>query len=696
MEKEKINVCTKNQQHFINSPEIKENTHKEKTIINVCSKSLHIPFKSEKNSSYILPPSNDISKVNNAFLSPKKENLTNFKINEKEEFFIELENDEFDEDNDFSNKSVYVASKGFAGKGYYRAVNEVYRRIRDENRESEDFDDESFITDIMKSLNVEQKLIKANISLREHRREEKKKFIKQYGKIIVELLTPQIGVVDANEIGNKYGVSHTTVYKIIKYLENKYKIKVQLPNTQPTIEKNPLLLSHPTYILIETIKRKIDEYLGKIISHQFLARVILKRPEDFIAKKYSLIRSGEQGTISDDVFFGIKSRIIKYYNQKSLKVPDIINKAFENYKTYLVQHRYIPPVSVTPELSQNITYKFLITIKSELENYLDRKITNREYSKTFLGRHPQFIEDKFGKIRRERYLGYLMKDLFADIKDRIFTFFTHEKAPISEILNDAFDNYEDYLILARNIRSNEISQKFHPHLISDYFRKIDTKEKAYWLGFMFADGYVILRLKRNNSKTIGMTLSIKDELTLNSFIKTLGLNISYKNYFENKKFDENGVLKIFKYCRINWNHQEMANDLIDNGVVPNKSKIIRLAKLDNDELYLAFLLGYFDGDGQQGTSTIYSGSKKFLEEIKHKFNIKHEISESYRTEYVKPLTGEIIKKDTYLYRLTLGSDLFNRMLTNYKKSMPRKRVSFTKPRIYKEDYTTKEELMKLV
>ena len=289
-----------------------------------------------------------------------------------------------------------------------------------------------------------------------------------------------------------------------------------------------------------------------------------------------------------------------------------------------------------------------------------------------------------------------MKDLFAHIKDRIFTFFTDEKAPISDILNEAFDNYEDYLILARYIRSNEISQKFHPHLISDYFREIDTKEIAYWLGFMFADGYVILRIARNNSKTIGMTLSIKDEKTLNLFIKTLGLNISYKNYFENKKFDENGVVKIFKYCRINWNHQEMADDLINYGVIPNKSKIIRLPKLDNDELYLAFLLGYFDGNGQQGSSIIYSGSRKFLEDIKYKFNIRHEIGESHRTEYVKPLTGEIIKKDTYVYRLNLGSDLFNRMLTNYKKSMPRKRVSFTKPRIYKEDYTTKEELRKLV
>ena len=239
-------------------------------------------------------------------------------------------------------------------------------------------------------------------------------------------------------------------------------------------------------------------------------------------------------------------------------------------------------------------------------------------------------------------------------------------------------------------------KKFHPHLKSDFFEKINTKEKAYWLGFMIADGFVTIRANRNNIKTIGMVLSIKDESSINSLISTLGLNISFKNYYEIERLDKNKVKKIFRYCRINWNNQKMANDLIYHGVVPNKSKIIRLPELDNRKLYLAFLLGYFDGDGQQGTTLIYSGSKKFLEDFKYKFKIKHRIGEDHRTEYINPISKKIIKKNTYVYGLSSDSDLFNQMLDNYTESMERKRFFFVKPQKYKEDYITREKLQKLV
>ena len=43
----------------------------------------------------------------------------------------------------------------------------------------------------------------------------------------------------------------------------------------------------------------------------------------------------------------------------------------------------------------------------------------------------------------------------------------------------------------------------------NYFEKIDTAEKAYWLGFMYTDGYIQNKRKNSNMK-IGIALSQSD------------------------------------------------------------------------------------------------------------------------------------------------------------------------------------------
>ena len=50
----------------------------------------------------------------------------------------------------------------------------------------------------------------------------------------------------------------------------------------------------------------------------------------------------------------------------------------------------------------------------------------------------------------------------------------------------------------------------------DYFKSIDSIEKAYWLGFIFADGYI------NRAETMfRFCLSVKDEDQLNRFIEVI-------------------------------------------------------------------------------------------------------------------------------------------------------------------------------
>lgn len=55
----------------------------------------------------------------------------------------------------------------------------------------------------------------------------------------------------------------------------------------------------------------------------------------------------------------------------------------------------------------------------------------------------------------------------------------------------------------------------------DYFNEIDSEEKAYWLGFMFADGYICNHENRYGEDSFGITLHAKDVDTLEKFKRSI-------------------------------------------------------------------------------------------------------------------------------------------------------------------------------
>jgi hypothetical protein len=121
-----------------------------------------------------------------------------------------------------------------------------------------------------------------------------------------------------------------------------------------------------------------------------------------------------------------------------------------------------------------------------------------------------------------------------------------------------------------------------------YFDKIDTQNKAYILGFIYADGC----LSKNKSEVI-IKLHHKDENILNIFkyemksehpIKRI---TSYKNHQSSFRFSSK---KIYKR-------------LSDIGLTPAKTFTIKFPQIDKD-FTRHFIRGYFDGDG-----CLYKGGK---------------------------------------------------------------------------------------
>jgi hypothetical protein len=152
----------------------------------------------------------------------------------------------------------------------------------------------------------------------------------------------------------------------------------------------------------------------------------------------------------------------------------------------------------------------------------------------------------------------------------------------------------------------------------DFFEKIDSEYKAYFLGFIFADGCLI---DDSVSYRYKMTLKLhnKDNHILEEFIRCVNGEMGV---WFNKKKD---------MCEISLSGRKIVNDLKDKGVSPNKTFTIKYPNI-NEKLERHFLRGYFDGDGcirfntdkrdgsKRGDLRIVGGSIEMMNKINERMN----------------------------------------------------------------------------
>lgn len=161
----------------------------------------------------------------------------------------------------------------------------------------------------------------------------------------------------------------------------------------------------------------------------------------------------------------------------------------------------------------------------------------------------------------------------------------------------------------------------------DFFQRIDTEEKAYWLGFLYADGCINRIYKNEKLKAMDLEIGLcrEDENHLQKFIKSIESNIEIKQ--KNIKNDN----KIYDVSRITVCCTKMCKDLCEKGCTPQKSLSLEFPNTDIVPLNLTkhFVRGYFDGDGCVsinknniiqinfvGTFNFLKGVSKFLKDNK--------------------------------------------------------------------------------
>jgi hypothetical protein len=140
---------------------------------------------------------------------------------------------------------------------------------------------------------------------------------------------------------------------------------------------------------------------------------------------------------------------------------------------------------------------------------------------------------------------------------------------------------------------NNKNGKYHYNYYSDfnYFENIDTPDKAYYLGFIAADGCVYKRKNNVNSqKWLSIKINQKDEELLIKFLAYLNSgNIIHRNSRKCKYY-------ISVYSNMQIVSDKLCNDLYKYNILPNKTYSYKPTYLP-DNLIFHFIRGYFDGDG---------------------------------------------------------------------------------------------------
>lgn len=197
----------------------------------------------------------------------------------------------------------------------------------------------------------------------------------------------------------------------------------------------------------------------------------------------------------------------------------------------------------------------------------------------------------------------------------------------------------------------------------NFFEVIDTEEKAYWLGFIAADGNI-----RKDFHKLRIELNIRDKKHLEKFRSAIQGNMPIREWIRTKNHS----------CYIEINSVKICKDLFQYGITPNKSLSLKINfKKIPRELQHHLIRGYFDGDGSLNMyekegyeywEISFIGTQHFLTYIMDFFNKKHKIStcgNNFRFNFKK---GEDIK-DILTILFNNATVFLNRKKEKYDKFM---------------------------
>lgn len=139
---------------------------------------------------------------------------------------------------------------------------------------------------------------------------------------------------------------------------------------------------------------------------------------------------------------------------------------------------------------------------------------------------------------------------------------------------------------------SELQRKYP--IVEDFFDDINTEQKAYFLGLLYADGY-------NNTLKNDVCISLKEEDVelLNKMTELI--QPTKPLFYLDMSPSHRGMKNTKNQYRITISNLHISKTLSNHGCGKKKGNIITFPSFINKDIIHHFVRGYFDGDGSVST-----------------------------------------------------------------------------------------------
>lgn len=174
------------------------------------------------------------------------------------------------------------------------------------------------------------------------------------------------------------------------------------------------------------------------------------------------------------------------------------------------------------------------------------------------------------------------KIITSELKQEIIKYYLSQPMTMKQVEDKYELSHPTITKILKDVPRYSKAKLNNPNANERFFKNIDSEEKAYFLGLLISDGNVF-KDSTGRQASISITLNLNDEYILQKFKEVLNVNTSISK-------DGRGCGQIAIRSNL------MADDLKQYGVVPRKSYITYLPKIN--DIYMSHLIrGILDGDG---------------------------------------------------------------------------------------------------